>query len=232
MKKEMAASRLIHKSDKWQKPLWNDREKLEPRREMCVCLVSECPTHWPWCSFLLPLSQPFMPILLPSGHTLHFMPFTPVLQEHRPDICSQSSRTEPVASQLHAAVERWKKNERDWWGGKKASQLATTAGREIGIARFIVCTNCAWSNLSLCSVVLERHLCLKYQGLVIVQPALGATGGGQEGGEWVRKRNSGKQRRGKTSSPLCSGNQWRVLFSTPLLLNVVLACGVLSACFG
>lgn len=204
---------------------WNQGEK-------CVCLVSECPTHWPWCSFLLPLSQPFMPILLPSGHTLHFMPFTPVLQEHRPDICSQSSRTEPVASQLHAAVERWKKNERDWWGGKKASQLATTAGREIGIARFIVCTNCAWSNLSLCSVVLERHLCLKYQGLVIVQPALGATGGGQEGGEWVRKRNSGKQRRGRTSSPLCSGNQWRVLFSTPLLLNVVLACGVLSACFG
>lgn len=125
-----------------------------------------------------------------------------------------------------------KKNERDWWGKKKASQLATTAGREIGVARFIVCTNCAWSNLSLCSVVLERHLCLKYQGLVIVQPALGATGGGQEGGEWIRKRNSGKQHRGRTSSPLCSWNQWRVLFSTPLLLNVVLACGVLSACFG
>lgn len=49
------------------------------------------------------MSQPFMPIMLPSGHTLHFMPFTPVLHEHRPDICSQSSRTEPVASQLHAA---------------------------------------------------------------------------------------------------------------------------------
>lgn len=70
-------------------------------REVCVCLCR---------SLSLPLSQPFMPILLPSGHTLHFKPFTPVLQEHRPDICSQSSRTEPVASHLHAAAERAERN--------------------------------------------------------------------------------------------------------------------------
>lgn len=60
----------------------------------------------------VPVSQPLLPILLPSGHTLHFMPFTPVLQEHRPDICSQSSLTEPTASQLHAGTPRERKKER------------------------------------------------------------------------------------------------------------------------
>ena len=60
----------------------------------------------------LPVSQPLIPIWLPSGHTLHFMPFTPVLQEHRPDICSQSSLTEPTASQLHAGIQRLRKRDR------------------------------------------------------------------------------------------------------------------------
>lgn len=77
-----------------------------------------------------------MPILLPSGHTLHFMPFTPVLQEHRPDICSQSSRTEPVASQLHAAMER--KNRRPM--REKKHQLGTVTGK--GIAWFMLCAMC------------------------------------------------------------------------------------------
>lgn len=49
-----------------------------------------------------PFSQPFMPSLLPLGHWLHFMPVIPVLQEHSPVICSQSSRTEPTGSQLQA----------------------------------------------------------------------------------------------------------------------------------
>lgn len=43
-----------------------------------------------------------MPSLLPLGHWLHFMPVIPVLQEHSPVICSQSSRTEPTGSQLQA----------------------------------------------------------------------------------------------------------------------------------
>lgn len=49
-----------------------------------------------------PFSQPVMPSLLPLGHWLHFMPVIPVLQEHSPVICSQSSRTEPTGSQLQA----------------------------------------------------------------------------------------------------------------------------------
>ena len=75
----------------------------ETRARVFMFVISAPPTAS--APLLLPLSQPFVPILLPSGHTLHFMPFTPVLQEHRPDICSQSSRTEPTGSQLHAAVE-------------------------------------------------------------------------------------------------------------------------------
>lgn len=46
-----------------------------------------------------------MPSLLPLGHWLHFMPVIPVLQEHSPVICSQSSRTEPTGSQLQAGQE-------------------------------------------------------------------------------------------------------------------------------
>lgn len=52
-----------------------------------------------------PFSQPVMPSLLPLGHWLHFMPVIPVLQEHSPVICSQSSRTEPTGSQLQAGQE-------------------------------------------------------------------------------------------------------------------------------
>ncbi len=59
------------------------------------------------------MSQPLAPILLPSGHTLHFMPLTPGLHEHSPDICSQSSRTEPTPSQLHADEEREGERERE-----------------------------------------------------------------------------------------------------------------------
>lgn len=68
--------------------------------------MGNCPPNVCGHLCLLPWSQPFMPILLPSGHTLHFKPFTPVLQEHRPDICSQSSRTEPVGSQLQAEITK------------------------------------------------------------------------------------------------------------------------------
>lgn len=49
-----------------------------------------------------PFSQPDIPSLLPLGHWLHFIPVMPGLQEHRPVICSQSSRTEPTASQWQA----------------------------------------------------------------------------------------------------------------------------------
>ncbi len=129
--KEVAATR-------WQKSA-SERETSWWKKKNCerVCLYGLLTLHWlPCYSVLLPWSQPFMPILLPSGHTLHFMPFTPVLQEHKPDICSQSSRTEPVASQLHAAVERERKKE-DWL--EKKEQLGTMRGKG---SSFMLCTEC------------------------------------------------------------------------------------------
>lgn len=61
-----------------------------------------CPHVSLWPVAPAPFSQPVMPSLLPLGHWLHFMPVIPVLQEHSPVICSQSSRTEPTGSQLQA----------------------------------------------------------------------------------------------------------------------------------
>lgn len=67
--------------------------------------ISRCPTQPLWYVAPSPFSQPVMPSLLPLGHWLHFMPVIPVLQEHSPVICSQSSRTEPTGSQLQAEQE-------------------------------------------------------------------------------------------------------------------------------
>lgn len=64
-----------------------------------------------WYRAPSPFSQPVMPSLLPLGHWLHFMPVIPVLQEHSPVICSQSSRTEPTGSQLQAGQEGGKKKD-------------------------------------------------------------------------------------------------------------------------
>lgn len=49
-----------------------------------------------------PVSQPEGPRVWPSGHCPHLGPATPGLHEHRPVICSQSSRTAPRGSQLQA----------------------------------------------------------------------------------------------------------------------------------
>ena len=38
----------------------------------------------------------------PDGHSSHLIPSTPGLQTHRPVICSQSDRTEPLTLQSQA----------------------------------------------------------------------------------------------------------------------------------
>lgn len=54
----------------------------------------------------LPGMQPFGPsFLVGSIHSVHFDPFTPGLQTHRPVICSQSSRTDPNWEQPHSGNE-------------------------------------------------------------------------------------------------------------------------------
>jgi len=53
----------------------------------------------------IPWHEPGTTSCLPFVQTLHFCPVTPDRQIHRPVICSQSSRTEPIRLQPHAVTD-------------------------------------------------------------------------------------------------------------------------------
>lgn len=96
-----------------------------------TCPQHLCPHVSPWAVAPTPFSQPVMPSLLPLGHWLHFMPVIPVLQEHSPVICSQSSRTEPTGSQLQAG-QGGGKRKKVMLGGWQPSVLQKKRGEGCG----------------------------------------------------------------------------------------------------
>jgi len=64
---------------------------------------------------MIPWQEPGATSCLPSAHLLHFCPVTSGRQVHRPVICSQSSRVEPIGLQPHAATPATNRNNHCPW---------------------------------------------------------------------------------------------------------------------